>query len=176
MGFPGCSDGKESASDEGGLDSIPAFGTSPGEENWLSTLVLWPGEFHEQRSLAGYSPWGHKEWDTTEELSLSHSVHVNLKDWVKKTKIWQMLLIPLIPSHIYFLFLLVLAVHNVHKVCCFFLIQCLKRIFVELHLVILWTLFTALEFPTWWSGFSLNNKGNISNNRATPYSSQKVLS
>ena len=25
-----------------------------------------PGEFHEQRSLAGYSPWGCKESDTTE--------------------------------------------------------------------------------------------------------------
>ena len=26
----------------------------------------WPGEFHGQRSLAGYSPWGRKESDTTE--------------------------------------------------------------------------------------------------------------
>ena len=31
-----------------------------------STLVFLPGEFHGQRSLAGYSPWGHKELDTTE--------------------------------------------------------------------------------------------------------------
>ena len=29
-----------------------------------------PGEFHGQRSLAGYSPWDHKESDTTEWLSL----------------------------------------------------------------------------------------------------------
>ena len=28
-----------------------------------------PGEFHGQRSLAGYSPWGHKESDKTERLS-----------------------------------------------------------------------------------------------------------
>ena len=28
--------------------------------------VLLPGEFHGQRSLAGYSPWVHKESDTTE--------------------------------------------------------------------------------------------------------------
>ena len=27
----------------------------------LPTLVFWPGEFHGQRSLAGYSPWGIKE-------------------------------------------------------------------------------------------------------------------
>ena len=32
----------------------------------IPTPVLLPGEFHEQRSLAGYSPLGHKELDTTE--------------------------------------------------------------------------------------------------------------
>ena len=36
---------------------------------WLLTPVFLPGESHEQRSLAGYSPWGHKESDTTEQLS-----------------------------------------------------------------------------------------------------------
>ena len=30
------------------------------------TLVFLPGESHVQRTLAGYSPWGHKELDTTE--------------------------------------------------------------------------------------------------------------
>ena len=28
--------------------------------------ILSPGESHEQRSLVGYSPWGHEESDTTE--------------------------------------------------------------------------------------------------------------
>ena len=28
---------------------------------WQPTLVFLPGEFHGQRSLVGYSPWGHKE-------------------------------------------------------------------------------------------------------------------
>ena len=32
------------------------------------TPVLLPGESHGQRGLAGYSPWGHKESDTTEQL------------------------------------------------------------------------------------------------------------
>jgi len=32
----------------------------------LSYPVVLSGEFHGQRSLAGYSPWGHKELDTTE--------------------------------------------------------------------------------------------------------------
>ena len=30
------------------------------------TPVFMPGKFHGQRSLEGYSPWGHKESDTTE--------------------------------------------------------------------------------------------------------------
>ena len=32
-------------------------------------LMFLPGESHGQRSLVGYSPWGHKESDTTEQLS-----------------------------------------------------------------------------------------------------------
>ena len=36
---------------------------------WQRTPVFLPGEFHEQRSLAGYSPRGHKELDTTERLN-----------------------------------------------------------------------------------------------------------
>ena len=32
------------------------------------TPVLLPGKFHGQRSLVGYSPWGHEESDTTERL------------------------------------------------------------------------------------------------------------
>ena len=32
---------------------------------WQPTLVFLPGEFHGQRSLAGYNPWGHKKSDTT---------------------------------------------------------------------------------------------------------------
>ena len=33
------------------------------------TPVFFPREFHEQRGLEGYSPWGHKESDTTERLT-----------------------------------------------------------------------------------------------------------
>ena len=35
---------------------------------WHPTPVLLPGKSHEQRSLVGCSPWGHKELDTTEQL------------------------------------------------------------------------------------------------------------
>ena len=34
-------------------------------EEWLPTPVFLPREFPGQRSLAGYSPWGHKESDIT---------------------------------------------------------------------------------------------------------------
>ena len=46
---------------------------NPGEENRQPTPVFLPGEFHGQRSQVGYSPWGHKEWDTTEWLTHTHS-------------------------------------------------------------------------------------------------------
>ena len=38
----------------------------PLEKGMLPTPVFLPGESHGQRSLAGYSPWGCKEQDTTE--------------------------------------------------------------------------------------------------------------
>ena len=45
---------------------------SLGQEDplWQPTPVFLPGKFHGQRSLAGYSPRGHKELDTTEPLTL----------------------------------------------------------------------------------------------------------
>ena len=36
---------------------------------WQPTPVLLPGGVLGQRSLEGYSPWGHKEWDMTEQLT-----------------------------------------------------------------------------------------------------------
>ena len=35
---------------------------------WQPTPVLLPGQSHGWRSLVGYSPWGHTESDTTEQL------------------------------------------------------------------------------------------------------------
>ena len=69
LGFSGGSDGKESACSVGDLSSIPGLGRSPGKGDPLEKLptpVFWPREFHGQRSLAGYSPLGPKELDTTE--------------------------------------------------------------------------------------------------------------
>ena len=71
LGFPGGSDGKESACHAG--DTGPILGwKDPWRRAWHPTPVLLPGEFHGQGSLAGYSPWGRKESDTTERL-ITHS-------------------------------------------------------------------------------------------------------
>ena len=43
----------------------------PWGRKWQPILIFVPGKFHGQKSLAGYSPWGYKESDTTEWLSLS---------------------------------------------------------------------------------------------------------
>ena len=59
LGFPGGSDGKESACNTGDSGSVP---------RQLTPVVL-PGKSHGQRSLVGYSPWGHRESDMTEQLS-----------------------------------------------------------------------------------------------------------
>ena len=66
MGFPGGSDSKESACHARDLGLIPGSGRFPWRREWLATPVFLPGEFHGQRSLAGYSPWGRKESDMTE--------------------------------------------------------------------------------------------------------------
>ena len=52
------------AGDVRGEGSIPGSGRSPGGRTWQPAPVFL-GESHGQRSLAGYSPWGHKESDTT---------------------------------------------------------------------------------------------------------------
>ena len=56
LGPPCGSDGKRSTCNAGrpGLD--PWAGKMPWRREVLPTPVFWPGEFHGQRSLAGYSP------------------------------------------------------------------------------------------------------------------------
>ena len=95
MGFPGGSDGKESACNVGDLGSIPGLVRSPagGHGNPLQYSCL--ENPRGQRSLAGYSLWGHKESDTTEWLTTAHSTHLkggtqvlqlHRKEWT--TQVW----------------------------------------------------------------------------------------
>ena len=70
LGFPGGSDGKESACDEGYLGSLSGLGRSPGGGAWQSTPVCLPGE----------SPW-------TEEPGGLQSIRSkrDWHDWVTNT-------------------------------------------------------------------------------------------
>ena len=76
MGFPGCSNGKESVSSAGDPGSIPNSGRSPGRGNGSSLQYsCLENSMDRERSLAGYGPWGRKESDTTEWLTHFFSTH-----------------------------------------------------------------------------------------------------
>ena len=60
--FLGGSDGKESACQCRRHRFDPWVRKIPWRREWQPTPVFLPGEFHGKRSLAGYSPWGHKSW------------------------------------------------------------------------------------------------------------------
>ena len=67
-GFPGLSVVKNppgKAGDTRHLGSIPGSGGSPGVGNSNPLQYSLTGKCHGQRSLAGYSSWGHKKSDTT---------------------------------------------------------------------------------------------------------------
>ena len=69
MGILSSSDGKASAYNAGRPGFDPWVRKIPWRRNkWQPTPVLLPGESHRLMSLAGYSPWGRKESDTTEQL------------------------------------------------------------------------------------------------------------
>ena len=71
LGFPRGSDGRESACKAGDPGSIPGSGGSRWSRKWQPTLAFLPREFHGQRSLAVYNPWGHKKLYTSDHLMLS---------------------------------------------------------------------------------------------------------
>ena len=69
QGFPGGASGKEPTCHcrrcrRFGFD--PWVEKIPWSQKWQPTPVFLPGEFYRQKSLLGYSPWGHKELDITE--------------------------------------------------------------------------------------------------------------
>ena len=70
MGFPGGSDGKESASSCRRPRFDPWIRKIPWRREWLPTPVFLPEEFQGQKSLAGYRLWDCKGSDMTEPLTL----------------------------------------------------------------------------------------------------------
>ena len=73
-GFPCGSAGKESTCNARVLGLISGSGRSPGREHGNPLQFSCLENPHGQRSLAGYSPWGRKDLDTTEPLS-THIPH-----------------------------------------------------------------------------------------------------
>ena len=80
LGFTHGSAGKESMWLQCGRHGFdPWVGKIPWRRKQLPTPIFWPGEFH-----GLYSPWGRKESDTTELLSLSVYIdtHTNTHTYI----------------------------------------------------------------------------------------------
>ena len=87
FGFPGGSDSKESTCNVGDPSSIRGPGKSPWRREWQPTPVFLPEEFNGQRSMEGYSPWGHKELDTTKRLTRSLFISLIIGKTVRVTQL-----------------------------------------------------------------------------------------
>ena len=59
---------KNPPTNAGDTEFDPWLKKIPWKREWQRTPVLSPGKSHGQRSPSSYSPWGHKDLDTTEQL------------------------------------------------------------------------------------------------------------
>ena len=75
LGIPGGSDGTASVYNVGDPGSSPGLGRSLGEGNGNPLQYYCLEKSHGQRSLVGYSLWGRKESDTTEQLHVLATVN-----------------------------------------------------------------------------------------------------
>ena len=64
------------AGDTGDMSSVLGLGRSSGGEMATQSSILPWEQSHEQRSLVGYSPWGHQESDTTEHTHTHAHTHI----------------------------------------------------------------------------------------------------
>ena len=79
MGFPGGSDGKESACNSGDLRSIPALGRSSAEGKWQPTLVSLAGEFQVGRDLGPGAKWNpQRTGEAKEGPDETRGIHKNV--------------------------------------------------------------------------------------------------
>ena len=67
---------KNPSANTGDVRKVGSIPESVGKINrmraWQPTSAFLPGESHGQRSLVGYSPWGHQESDMTEVTKHTH--------------------------------------------------------------------------------------------------------
>ena len=89
MGFPGGASGKAPACFCRGHKRYGFnawVGKTPWRRAWQPTPVILAGKSHGQRNLAGWSQWGHKESDTTEETQQrAHRVSFRGAHWSLKS-------------------------------------------------------------------------------------------
>ena len=83
--FPGGSNGKSVCLQSGRPRFDPWVGKISWRRKWQPIPVFLPGKSHGWRSLEVYSPWGHKELDTTEWLHCHFMIHT--KACVTKSKL-----------------------------------------------------------------------------------------
>ena len=75
----------------------PGFNSWVGKIPWRNAWQLTPvflrgGESHGQRNLVGYRSWGRKESDTTEQLSIAHSLCLDAStDGKFSSSLWKFL-------------------------------------------------------------------------------------
>ena len=69
-------------------------GKIPWSTKWQPTLVFLLEKSHGQRSLVGYSPWGHKESDMTEYIPHTHThTHTHNFSVTPSLGFWALLLL-----------------------------------------------------------------------------------
>ena len=85
---------KKPPANAGDSGSTPGSGRPP-RRKWQPSPVFLPGNCHGRRSLAGYSPWGRKELDTTE-----HTPRRHLPDPGTKPSLWHQQADPFPLSHL----------------------------------------------------------------------------
>ena len=73
LGFPGVSDGKESAYNAEDLGLIPGWGRFPGRGNGYTLQYSCLENSMDREAWWAYSPWGLKDLDTTERDSHTHT-------------------------------------------------------------------------------------------------------
>ena len=81
-GFPGVTSGKEPACQCRRRKRCRFslwVGKIPWWRAWQPTRVFLSGESHGERSLAGYSPWGHKESDMTKATERAHTLPPSIR-------------------------------------------------------------------------------------------------
>ena len=77
LGLPSGANGKESACQCRRLGFDHWVSTMPWRRKWQLAPILLPAKPHGQRSLAGYSPWGHKEMNVTECMRAHLPTHTH---------------------------------------------------------------------------------------------------